>query len=226
MPTFADKAVKYFTNLKSPSRLPGKTEIINPYKSEEINNVVKKFFYKFFNDNKKRVFIMGINPGRFGGGLTGISFTDPVALKEECRIENNLGTQKELSSKYIYRFINEFGGPENFYKKYFISALYPLALLKEGKNYNYYDSIKLFKAIKPHIISSLKEQVNFGADRNFVVSLGKKNAHFLKIINDEFHFFDKIRILEHPRYIMQYKLKKINLYLNRYAKVCQTNQKF
>lgn len=223
MSTFAEKAIKYFSELKKPSGLPENTEVVNPYESNEVKGVVKKFFEKYFNDSNKRIFILGINPGRFGGGLTGISFTDPVTLKEECGIENNLGAQKELSSKYIYRFINEFGGPENFYKKYFISALYPLALLKDGKNYNYYDSIKLFKAIKPHIVSSLKEQVSFGVVRNFAVSLGKKNADFLKIINDEFHFFDEIRIVEHPRYIMQYKLKKIDFYLDKYRSTLTLN---
>ena len=111
MPTFAEKAIKYFTNLKSPINLPPKIYIANPYESKEVKRVVKKFFIKYFNDNNKRIFIFGINPGRFGGGLTGISFTDPVALKDECGIENNLGKHKELSSRFIYKFINEFGGP-------------------------------------------------------------------------------------------------------------------
>ncbi len=224
MSTFAEKAVKYFTNLKSPSHLPGKIEIINPYESEEVKVVVKKFFNKFFNDNNKRIFILGINPGRFGGGLTGISFTDPVALKEECGIENKLGRQKELSSKFIYRFIAGFGGINNFYSKYFISALYPLALLKGGKNHNYYDSTKLFNTIKPHIVNSLKEQIKFGADRKFAVCLGKRNADYLKIINDENNFFDEIRVVEHPRYIMQYKLKKIHLFLAKYVQACSSSR--
>lgn len=169
---------------------------------------IKKFFLKFFNDNNKRIFIIGINPGRFGGGLTGISFTDPVALKEDCGIENELGKQREFSSRFVYRFISCSGGVNKFYSKYFISALYPLAILKNGKNYNYYNSTELFKIIKPHITDSLHKQINFGADRSFVICLGKKNAEYLKIINGENNFFDEIRVVEHPRYIMQYRLKK------------------
>lgn len=219
MPTFAEKAIKYFTNLKSPDNLPTGIDIANPYESRVVKNVVRTFYKKYFNDNNNRIFIFGINPGRFGGGLTGISFTDPVALKEECGIENNMGTQRELSSEFVYRFINELDGLKRFYKQYFITALYPLALLKDGKNHNYYDSVKLFKTLRPHIVSSLIEQVKFGANKSFAVSLGKKNAEYLKNINDEFYFFEKIRFVEHPRYIMQYKLKSIDLYLNKYRNV-------
>jgi hypothetical protein len=219
MQTFAEKAIKYFTSLKVPDNLPFGIEIANPYKSKDVKRIVKKFFKKYFNDNNKRILICGINPGRFGGGLTGISFTDPVALKEECGIENNLGLHRELSSRFIYKFINEMDGVENFYKKYYITALYPLALLKEGKNYNYYDNIHLYNKLRPLIIDALKKQIDFGVDRTFTVSLGKKNSVYLKNINDEFGFFKEVRFVEHPRYIMQYKLKIIDSYLDRYRNV-------
>jgi hypothetical protein len=219
MQTFAEKAIKYFTNLKAPDNLPFGIEIANPYKSKDVKRIVKKFFKKYFDDNNKRILICGINPGRFGGGLTGISFTDPVALKEECGIENNLGLHRELSSRFIYKFINEMDGVENFYKKYYITALYPLALLKEGKNYNYYDNIHLYNKLRPLIIDALKKQIDFGVDRTFIVSLGKKNSVYLKNINDEFGFFKEVRFVEHPRYIMQYKLKEIDSYLDRYRNV-------
>ena len=216
MPTFAEKAIKYFINLKAPVNLPSGIDIANPYESQDVKMVVRKFFKKYFNDKNERIFIFGINPGRFGGGLTGISFTDPVALREECGIENDLGTQRELSSRFIYKFIGEFGGAENFYKKYFISALYPLALIKDGKNHNYYDSTGLYNTLKPYITEALKKQVTFGANRKFTVSLGKKNFDYLKKINDEYGFFEEVRFVEHPRYIMQYRLKKLNSYLHKY----------
>ena len=222
MSTFAQKAIKYFTNIKTQDNLPSKIDIVNPYKSKEVKKVVMMFFEKYFNDSKNRIFVFGINPGRFGGGLTGISFTDPVALRNECDIENNLGTQKELSSKFVYRFINEYGGPEKFYRKYFITALFPLALLKDGKNHNYYDSKELFRSIKPHIIETMKKQIAFGAKRKFAVSLGKKNFEYLNKINDEFRFFEEVRFVEHPRHIMQYRLKKINVYLYKYLQVIKT----
>jgi hypothetical protein len=219
MQTFSEKAIKYFTSIKAPVKLPTGIKIANPYESKEVKRIVKEFFEKYFNDYIERIFIFGINPGRFGSGLTGISFTDPVALKEKCGINNNLGTKRELSSRFIYKFIDEFGGAKNFYKRYFITALYPLALLKDRKNYNYYDSTDLYNALKPHIIDVIKKQIEFGADRNFTVSLGKKNFDYLMKINDEFGFFEEVRFVEHPRYIMQYRLKKIDLYLDKYQNV-------
>lgn len=216
MKSFSDKAREYFSTLKFTPALPGNVELVNPYDSPEVKRVVAQFFTKYFNDSNERIFILGINPGRFGGGLTGISFTDPVALADDCGIPNNLGTRRELSSRFIYRLIDEFGGPDTFYSKYYIGALFPLALVKEGKNYNYYDSSSLQKALKPAIAEAIKKQVDFGANRKFALSLGKKNAALLQAINKEHNFFDEIRIVEHPRYIMQYKLKKIDSYLEKY----------
>lgn len=217
MKTFSEKARDYFTNLNYPPALPGGVEIVNPYKSGEVKRVVTQFFDKYFNDNNKRIFILGINPGRFGGGLTGISFTDPVALEEECAITNNLGGRRELSSRFIYNLIGKLGGPPDFYSKYFIGALFPLALVKDGKNYNYYDNARLQESLTPAIAEAIRMQVGFGAESKFAVSLGKRNAILLKKINEEYGFFDEIRIAEHPRYIMQYKLKKLDYYLEKYT---------
>jgi len=216
--TFAEKATRYFTSLKLPERLPREISIINPYSNKEVNNAVQRFFKKYFDDNENRVFVFGINPGRFGGGLTGISFTDPVALREECGIENDLGDRQELSSKFIYKMIKEYGGVKNFYTNIFITALYPLAIIKDGKNYNYYDSLKLYESLKTQIASAIKEQIKFGADRKFAVCLGKKNAKYFIEINDEYNIFEEIRVLDHPRYIMQYKLKHADAYIRNYLK--------
>jgi hypothetical protein len=141
--TFADKAINYFLKLRKPSHLPSGIEVRNPYMQKQTIQIVKEFYLKFFNDENPRLFVLGINPGRFGGGLTGIAFTDPVALREQCVINNNLGTQKELSSKFVYGMIEEFGGVKKFYSKVFVSALYPLALIKDDKNYNYYETKEL-----------------------------------------------------------------------------------
>ena len=216
MTTFAKKAVKFFTSLNKPKKLPGGIDLMNPYINEDVMFVMNQFFNKYFNDNWERIFIIGINPGRFGGGLTGISFTDPIVLKEECGIDNNLGKQKELSSKFIYKFINAYGGPTKFYSKYFITALYPLAIINDGKNFNYYDTASLYKSLKPRIFELLCEQVKFGANRKFAICLGKKNAKYLNEINDEHRFFKEIRVLDHPRYIMQYRLKRVDDYLDQY----------
>ena len=80
--TFGKKSINFFLNLNKPSNLPNGVSIMNPYENKETQQLIKMFYTKYFNDNKQRVFIVGINPGRFGGGLTGIAFTDPVNLEE------------------------------------------------------------------------------------------------------------------------------------------------
>lgn len=112
--------------------------------------------------------------------------------------------------------INEFGGVKKFYSKVYLSALYPLALIKEGKNFNYYDTKELFASLKNEIIKSAKSQIEFGSRRDKVIILGKKNADYFSVINNEYNFFENIVVLEHPRYIMQYRLKKVDSYITKY----------
>ena len=214
--SFSTKAIKYFCNLNSHKSIPKGIEIINPYESNAVKSIVKNFYTKFYNDDKKRIFMLGINPGRIGGGLTGISFTDPVALRESCGIENDLGDRKELSSKFIYTLIEKFGGVQKFFSSVFLTALYPFALIKDGKNHNYYDDKSLAEKLKPEIIRTIKTQIEFGARKDLAILLGKKNAAYFSKINEENGFFKKIIVLEHPRYIMQYRLKKIDQYIAKY----------
>jgi len=48
---------------------------MNPFREFEQTLVVAdEFYHKYYNDYNSRLLILGINPGRFGGGLTGIPF--------------------------------------------------------------------------------------------------------------------------------------------------------
>ena len=213
---FSDKAIKYFSNLQRPAQPNNDIIILNPYESSKVQSVVKNFYIKFYSDYRERIFIMGINPGRFGAGLTGIAFTDPVALRENCRIDNNLGNRKELSSKFIYLVAEKYGGVNKFFSKVFFTALYPFAIIKNGKNYNYYDERALAEKLRPEIVETVKSQIKFGANKTFAIILGKKNADYFYPVNEKYNFFEKVFVLEHPRYIMQYKLKHLNTYLKKY----------
>jgi hypothetical protein len=105
---------------------------------------------------------------------------------------------------------------ENFFLRVFLTALYPFAIIKDGKNYNYYDEKPLAEALGPVIFKNIEMQINFGARRDFAILLGKKNAEYFSTINNKYNFFKKIIVLEHPRYIMQYKLKQIDDYIEKY----------
>ena len=97
--------------------------------------------------------------------------------------------------------------------------MYPLAIIKDGKNYNYYDGKRLFILLREEIINSFSKQIGLGARRDKAVILGKKNAQFFMSMNKEHKFFNNVIVLDHPRYIMQYKLKKIDSYIADYLDV-------
>ena len=121
-----------------------------------------------------------------------------------------------MSSEFIYLFVSEYGGAVKFYSKYFLSALYPLALIKDNKNYNFYDDKRIFKLLKPAIVNSIKTHLEFGCKDESVICLGRKNYLYLDEINKENNFFKKITVLDHPRYIMQYRRKLLRQYLDEY----------
>lgn len=219
--TFADHAIAYYNALQAPDNLPPGINVMNPYQQPEVQRVVNEFYTKFYNDMNPRVFVLGINPGRFGAGVTGISFTTPQNLRRYCGIENDLrdtGTapRPELSSRFIYQVVDAFGGASQFYSKFFLTSLFPLALTKDAKNYNFYDDRVTTDALWPAITDAVRTQVNFAYDRRVAVCLGRKNETYLRRLNEQQGFFDRIVTLDHPRYILQYKNKDAPLYLERY----------
>ena len=169
---------------------------------------VTEFYNKYFSDVNERRLILGINPGRFGAGVTGIPFTDPKILESECGINNPFPKKHELSAIFVYELIEAYGGKEIFYKDYFISSVCPLGFIKEGININYYDDKNLYKAVEKKIVSKMWDQLDIGMKRDVAFSLGKgTNYKFLKKLNEDHQFFDKVIPLPHPRWIMQYRRK-------------------
>lgn len=215
---FADRAVNYYLNLTEPTGLPPGVWAMNPYCRPEVRAVVTEFYRKFYSDHQPRVFVLGINPGRYGAGVTGVSFTTPQALAAHCGIPNNLPPTPELSSKFIYKIVEAFGGAKAFYGRFFLTSLYPLALVKDGKNYNYYDDRATTAALWPIITASVREQLAFGTDRRVAVCLGRKNEGYLRRLNDEQGFFQKIVTLDHPRYILQYRSKEADVFAETYIR--------
>lgn len=225
MESFADRVNAFNRNLNFTGRLPKGIRILNPFQDNPgILPVADSFYNKFYGDEGNRRLILGINPGRLGAGATGIPFTDTKRLQEVCGLEGTDFQTHEPSSVFIYKVIEAFGGPESFYSKYYINSVCPLGFVRkkeDGKwvNYNYYDDPRLFKAVKPFILQSLKTQLNFGISGVTCWVLGKKNADFLAQINRETGFFKRLIPLDHPRYIVQYKARYLEEYVSRYLEV-------
>lgn len=214
---FGENVFDFYQNLSIDTKLPESIEVMNPHKDENARIYTKKFLDKYFSDRNERVLMFGINPGRFGAGITGVTFTDPVALETHCHIPNPFPKVRELSAEFIYEVIREFGGAEAFYKKFFLTAVSPLGFIKAGINYNYYDDKNLEKAVTPFIIDSIKKQIEIGGRRDIAILIGTgKNQKYFLELNKTHNFFQKVEVVEHPRFIMQYKRKTKNEYIEKY----------
>ncbi|MEZ5148597.1 MAG: DUF4918 family protein [Bacteroidales bacterium] len=215
--TLADKINQFNENLKLDISLQKGLEVMNPFTEEIVKELARKFYNKYYLDHRSRKLLLGINPGRFGAGVTGIPFTDPVKLQENCGIENPYKKSREASADFIYDMINAFGGPDLFYSKYFIHAVCPLGFLKDDLNYNYYDDPKLEKQVTPFIIESIKTIISFGMDTSVCYCQGNgKNFKFLNKLNKEQKFFDEVVALPHPRWVVQYRRKRYDEFVGLY----------
>ncbi len=220
--TFAEKAISFFNELEFSEKLPEGINIMNPFRGNpEVMPVIKSFFLKFYNDETPRHIILGINPGRFGAGSTGIPFTDTIRLMEKCGLSISGIRTFETSSAFIYEMIDNFGGAGKFYSKFYISAISPLGFTRPGRfkqvNFNYYDDRKLMQAVSEFIRVNLEKQLEFGILRDVAFCLGTgKNYKFVKELNEKYGYFAEIVPLEHPRFIMQYRSKQKQSYIRKY----------
>lgn len=219
--TFADKVVEFNRNLKYDGKLPDDFQVLNPYlDNPETMEVMQKFYQKYYNDFNRRKFIVGINPSRHGAGVTGVPFTDTKRLENICGIKMKSAHTHEISSVFVYDMIAEYGGADEFYKDIYINSPFPLAIVRKSKgswiNANYYDDKELFNEVKDFMIDTLKKHISLDLDTSEVFILGKKNAGFISKLNQEALLFEKMTVLEHPRYIQQYKSKEKQLYIDKY----------
>jgi hypothetical protein len=217
MKTWAEHLFDFYTALRPTQKLPNGVQWLYPQQNEEVLQVVKMFLEKYFNDRHQRQLFLGINPGRFGAGVTGVNFTAARQLTEDCGIAHPFKNGSELSAEFIYAMINAYGSPQAFYSHFFIGSVCPLGFIKAGKNINYYDDKELVQAVEPFIIESIEKQLCLPVDRSRCYCIGgDKNFHYLSQLNSRFHWFNNIIPLPHPRFIMQYRRKEILPFIQIY----------
>jgi hypothetical protein len=220
MNTWAEHLLSFYSHLRPPENLPDGIEWLFPQRDAAVMKLVRAFLYKYYADNQPRVFLLGINPGRFGAGVTGVNFTAPRQLKEFCGIDHDFKNQSELSAEFIYEMIQAYGGPEKFYGRYFIGSVCPLGFVQHGKNINYYDNKALLQRVEPFIVKELEELLDFKVDNSVCYAIGgEKNYRYLNLLNDRFHWFREITPLPHPRFIMQYRRKQKQQFIEQYLQL-------
>ncbi|WP_263601561.1 SMUG2 DNA glycosylase family protein [Chryseobacterium sp. PET-29] len=221
MKNFGEKVIEFNKKLSYNGNLPDDFHVLNPYlDNPETLQVMEQFYHKYYSDNHQRKFLVGINPSRHGAGVTGVPFTDTKRLESVCGIKMISAYTHEVSSVFVYDMISEYGGAEEFYKEIYINSPFPLAIVRKSKgswiNAKYYDDKALFNDIKDFMIDSLKKHISLNLDTSEVFIMGKKNADFISKLNQEAQLFGKMTVLEHPRYIQQYKSKEKQLYIDKY----------
>lgn len=220
--SFGDKVIEFNRELHFTGRLPVGFQVINPFKDNpETMEVAQQFYKKFYKDTNKRKFIIGVNPSRHGAGVTGVPFTDTKRLESICGIKMHSAYTHEVSSVFMYEMIAQFGGAPSFYEQFYINSPFPLAIVRQAKggkwlNANYYDDPILFEALKDYMIMTIREHIKLGLETSEVYVLGVKNAQFIHKLNLEAKLFGSMKVLEHPRYIQQYKFKEKQIYIDKY----------
>jgi hypothetical protein len=217
MSTQAAAILQFFGNLRPRFPLGDGISIMNPYKEPATWQLASRFYQKFYADTRPRDYIFGINPGRFGAGVTGVPFTDPIRMAEKCGISNDWKKQAELSSQFVYEMIDGYGGVNAFYDRFYITAIFPLGFVRDGRNLNYYDDRELIKASEPFILRCIRRQLATIPTGPVCYCLGEgENYKQFTRINGRHGFFREIIPLPHPRWVMQYRRKKMKEYVELY----------
>ena len=214
----ADRLLKevFAFNLKK-VKLPDGINVLDPFNgenAEEVRRIVKLFHRQYYADERPRMLMLGINPGRLGAGSTGICFTDTKRCEADLGIPVEGMRTHEPSSDFFYRAVRAAGGAEAFYDRVYVQAICPLGFTHTGPkgtplNLNYYDDAALQKAITPVVVRWLRDLIATGLRTDVACCIGTgKNLTFLKKLNDNHGFLGRIIPVEHPRVVMpdRYKL--------------------
>lgn len=94
---------------------------------------VREFFARYYGSAGPRVALVGINPGRFGGGKTGLPFLDPPAVS--ALLGRDLPGGGERSARFLWEVIAA-EEPERFFDAVFITNLSWFGFARDGRNLN------------------------------------------------------------------------------------------
>jgi len=218
--TLSKQILDFYFSLPKDTPLPNGVETIYPFDNDETKRVMQTFFNKYYDDSKPRTYLIGINPGRLGSGITGIGFADAYHLEKYCDIPNSFDKRIEISAAFMFEVMEAYGGVKKFYKDFFFTTVMPLGLLKNDKNYNYYDDLETQSALELFITETLLKQMSFPQAKKHIICVGQgKNLKYLKTFNDKHQCFESIEVVPHPRWVMQYRRKDKQKYIEVYLDV-------
>jgi len=222
--TFAKHILDFYFTLDKNPPLPKDIEAIYPFDNFQTKELMQTFFNKYYNDTNPRTYLIGINPGRLGSGVTGIGFADAYHLEKYCDLANSFDKRVEISAAFMFEVMEAYGGVEKFYTDFFFTTVMPLGLLKGAKNYNYYDDKETQKRLEPYITKTLLQQMSIPQAKPNIICVGTgKNLKYLQDFNDKHKCFESIDVVPHPRWVMQYRRKDKEKYIAMYLDVLVKN---
>jgi hypothetical protein len=75
-------------------------------------------------------------------------------------------------------------------------------------------------AATPFIIDSIQKQIDIGFKTDYCICVGgEKNFKFFSQLNEKNKWFKKIIPLPHPRFIMQYRRRYVDKFIEQYLSV-------
>lgn len=219
--TLADRLLRHVLSFSlADVALPPGVQVLDPFNGPhgaEVKRIVTAFHRKYYSDDRPRTLMLGINPGRLGAGSTGLSFTDTKRCESDLGIPVHGLRTHEPSSDFFYRMVRAAGGADEFYRRVYVHAICPLGFVRDGVNLNYYDDKALERAVTPFVEDWLRTLVRCGMRTDVVLCIGTgRNAAYFRKLNERLGLFDRIIALEHPRYVMQYKARSLESYIDKY----------
>jgi hypothetical protein len=206
----------YYEKLTKQWPQSGDIEVLSPFLEPEVADLRRQFYDKYYDDTAPRQLWLGINPGRHGAGITGIPFSDPVQLAKYCQLSTSFAQREELSAAFVFQVIEAAGGPDHFFRRVFIDSVSPFGYVRDGLNFNYYDDSDFFTFLRPHLQEHL-DRLLARPGPNEIVLLGKgKNLSHLNQL--DLHGA-KVHTLPHPRWVMQYRRKDLDHWVQRYTEI-------
>jgi hypothetical protein len=220
---WAEHLTRYYREMVPPAGLPAAIGLLYPHSDPVVIQIVESFYSKFYADRNPRIIFLGINPGRYGAGVTGVNFTAPRQLRDHCGIDHPFKDQSELSAEFIYEVVEAYGGAANFFGDCFLGSVSPLGFISNGRNINYYDDKELLSGIEPFIIHNMKRLLSSPLPvRSTCICIGgEKNFRYLLALNSRFNWFKEIIPVPHPRFIMQYRRSRKAEFVGDYLRVIE-----
>lgn len=173
---------------------------------------ISAFWRKYYGDAIPRVMICGINPGRFGAGMTGIPFMDFMSLSRLIPGIDREETEK--SASFFFQVVCLFG-VETFFRTFYVSNFSSVGYMKEGGNLNYYD-------LPPAALAVV--------ERNFITEIGiVKPTHIISLGESVQQSVRKLLPasvdcslrLPHPSWVATYRANEMDQWALRYLEVLE-----